>query len=106
MNEDLLKVQLSPSDGQMYGTFTEGMPVAEMLEHVFAFHIDGKDGSRVRRYGRVIGVSDVLLKIDNTENSNEQVLSTTIHFTGGDPLVINWPDTALAVAEVAHEGEQ
>lgn len=101
MNEELLKVRLSPGDGQPYGTFTEGMPIAEALELIVGFQVDAKNGGRVRRYGRVMGVQDELLTIDNEEPSDEQVVRTIIHFIQGPDLVIVWANTAVAVAEIA-----
>jgi hypothetical protein len=101
MNEELLKVRLSPARGQFAGTFTEGMPVAEALGGTFAFQIDGTDGERIRRYGVVSGVHDNLLNIDNKQKSSEQVMDTTIYFLDADPLVIVWRRTAVAVAEIA-----
>jgi len=49
MSEALLKVELSPSNGQMFGTFTEGQPIAEAIGMVVGIQIDGKEGERIRR---------------------------------------------------------
>jgi hypothetical protein len=103
MSEDLLKVKLSPANGQMQGTFTEGMPVAEGIGMVFAIQIDGKEGERIRRYGQVIGVHDNLLNLDNKSGSYEQVVTTTIYFHEMDPLIIAWHLTSIAVADIATE---
>jgi len=101
MSEKLLKVRLSPANGQMFGTFTEGQPVAEAIGAVYAFQIDGKAGERMRRYGPVSGVHDELLNIDNQEGGGEQVVSTTIFFVDAPPLLIKWQQVAVAVAEIA-----
>lgn len=106
MSEKLLKVQLSPSEGQFSGYFTEGMPVAEGIGAMFAFQIDGTEGERIRRYGVVTGVHDNLLNIDNKQKANEQVMDTTIFFMNADPLVIIWRRTSVAVAEIAIEQEK
>ena len=106
MSEDLLKVRLSLAEGQPFGTFTEGMPVAEALELIVGFQIDDKTGGRHRRFGRVSGVEDELLNIDNQGKSSEQVVRTTVHFTGGPPLVITWSEVAVAMAEVANMMEE
>jgi hypothetical protein len=101
MSEDLLKVRLSPANGQFAGTFTEGMPVAEGMGLMFAFQIDGTEGERIRRYGQVSGVHDNLLNIENNKKSSEQVMDTTVFFVDAEPLVIVWRRTAVAVAEIA-----
>ena len=106
MNEDLLKVKLSPGKGQMFGTFTEGQPVAEAIGFVLAFQIDGKEGERLRRYGRVSGAHDTLFNIDNKKGVDEQVTRTTIYFQDAPPLDIEWRLTAVAVAEVAEGSDQ
>ena len=101
MNEDLLKVQLSPVDGQMYGTFSEGFPIAQATGFMFAIQVDDKRGGRIRRFGKVTGVADWLKNIDNEDPSSEQVVRTVIYFDYGIPLEIKWADTAVAVAEIA-----
>lgn len=106
MNEALLKVELSPSEGQMFGTFTEGMPIAEALEHVIGIQVDSKLGYRRRHYGRVIAVEDHLLNIDNVKGVHEQVERTVIHFVDSPPLTIIWLETAVAVAEIAIEQKE
>lgn len=106
MSEDLLKVRLSLSDGQPFGTFTEGMPIAEALELIVGIQVDDKVGGRRRRFGRVVGVEDDLLNIDNQNKSSEQVVSTTVHFAGGPPLIILWGEVAVAVAEIASQMEE
>jgi hypothetical protein len=105
MSEELLKVELSPGTGQLFGTFSEGQPVAEAIGQVIAFQIDGKEGERVRRYGQVSGVHDDLLNIDNKKGSMEQVVQTTIFFVNAPELVIKWRQIAVAVAEVAIQGQ-
>lgn len=106
MNEELLKVELSPGEGRPYGWFKEGMPIAEGIGLIMALQIDGKDGARLRRYGRVMGVEDRLLNINNTQGGTEQVVSTQIIFDGGDDLLIRWAETAVAVAEIALTQEE
>lgn len=106
MSEDLLKVRLSPAEGQFAGVFDEGMPIAEGIGHLFAIQVDGKEGERVRRFGMVTGVHDNLLNIDNKAKSTEQVMDTTIFFQNADPLVIIWRQTAVAVADIAVEREE
>jgi hypothetical protein len=101
MSEELLKVELSPARGQLFGTFTEGQPVAEAIGAVVAFQVDGKEGERTRRYGRVSAVHDDLLNIDNKRGSSEQVVATTIFFFDAPELVLKWRQIAVAVAEVA-----
>lgn len=104
MSEALLEQKLNPGKGQMAGWFTEGMPVAEGIGAVFAFQIDGKEGERIRRYGRVVAVHDNLLNIDNKGKSSEQVMDTTIYFHHAEPLVIVWRKVTVAVGEIAEEG--
>lgn len=106
MSEALLEVALNPAEGQMFGWFTEGQPIAEGIGHMFAIQVDGKEGERMRRYGRVSAVHDNLLNIDNKSSPSEQVMDTTIYFIEAEPLVIKWRQTALAVAEIAEEREQ
>ena len=105
MSEDLLKVQLNPGAGQMFGRFTEGMPVAEAIGRAVGFQIDGKEGERIRRYGLVSGVHDDLLNIDNHKGVGEQVVKTTIFFMDAPELTIVWRITAVAVAEIAEGGK-
>jgi hypothetical protein len=101
MNEDLLKVQLSPSQGQMFGTFTEGQPIAEAIGLAVAIQVDGKEGERLRRYGIVTGAHDTLFNIDNKKGVDEQVIRTTIYFQEAPPLDIEWRLIAVAVADIA-----
>ena len=102
MSEELLKVKLAPVQGQYFGTFTEGQPVAEGIGLVFAIQVDGKEGERMRRFGRVVGAHDTLFNIDNKKGVGEQVIRTTIYFSDGiPPLDIEWRLTAVAVAEIA-----
>ena len=106
MSEALLEVALNPAGGQPFGWFTEGQPIAEGIGHMFAIQVDGKEGDRVRRYGRVSAVHDNLLNIDNLSKQSEQVQDTTIYFIEAPPLVIKWRATAVAVAEIAIEEER
>ncbi len=101
MNEDLLKVQLSPQNGQLFGRFTEGFPIAEAIGAAAAIQIDGKEGERIRRFGIVAGAHDDLLNIDNKRGGDEQVIKTTLYFRDQPPLVIQWQITAVAVAEIS-----
>jgi len=105
MSEALLEARLNPAGGQMFGTFTEGQPIAEAIGHMFAIQVDGKAGERIRRYGRVSAVHDNLLNIDNLGKPNEQVVDTTLYFLEAEPLVIKWRAVAVAVAEIAEERE-
>lgn len=101
MREELLKVKLSPSDGQFWGWFTEGWPLAEAIGLLVALQVDGKNGTRIRRFGLITGIEDQLWNIDNDEEPDEQVVRTTIYFENAPPLSIKWADTAVAVAEIA-----
>jgi hypothetical protein len=103
MSEELLKVKLAPVAGQMFGTFSEGQPIAEGIGLVFAIQVDGKEGERLRRFGRVSGAHDILFNIDNKKGVDEQVLRTIIFFFEAPPLEIEWRLTAVAVAEIAGE---
>lgn len=105
MSEELLKRELNPGGSQFYGTFTEGQPVAEGTGLMIAVQVDGKEGERVRRYGRVAGAHDDLLNIDNKKKSEEQVVMTTIFFINQPPLEIKWVRVAVAVAEFAIQEE-
>jgi len=105
MSEALLKVRLSPAEGQMFGVFDEGQPIAEAIGLLFAIQIDGKEGERIRRWGKVAGVHDNLLNIDNKKASSEQVQDTTIYFVDSPELTIKWRQVAVAVAEIALEME-
>jgi len=105
MSEALLEVQLNPGQGQPFGWFTEGQPIAEGIGRIIAIQVDGKEGERQRSYGVVAAVHDNLLNIDNRGKSNEQVQDTTIYFVNGEPLVIKWRATSVAVAEFAEERE-
>lgn len=102
MSEKLLKVELSPAKGQMFGTFTEGMPISEAIGRVIAIQVDGKEGERLRHYGVIVGAHDNLLNIDNKKGGEEQVVSTEIFFADQiDPLQIIWRRVSVAVAEIA-----
>lgn len=105
MNEDFLKVELSPSEGQMYGTFTEGMPLAEAVGMLVVLHVDDSDGARRRYYGVVAAVADELKHIDNTDSSNDQVIRTHIWLADGPMVSLIWDQIAVAVAEVASHAE-
>jgi len=89
----------------MYGVFDEGQPIAEAIGLLFAIQIDGKEGERIRRWGKVAGVHDNLLNIDNKRASSEQVQDTTIYFVDSPELTIKWRQVAVAVAEIALEME-
>lgn len=105
MNEDFLKVELSPAEGQMFGTFTEGMPLAEALGSLVVMHIDYRSGVRMRYYGIVAAVVDELKNIDNTDASDDQVVRTYVYMVDGPNATIVWADVAVAVGEVAsHTG--
>lgn len=106
MSEDLLKVELSPADGQFYGTFTEARPLAEVIGQTVAFHIDGTSGGRRRYYGVVAAASDLLENIDNKKDSDKQVVRTRIYLIDGPIVDIEWSQTAVAVAEVAAQQEE
>lgn len=101
MNEDLLKVKLSPSAGQLFGRFTEGFPIAEAIGAAAAIQVDGKEGERIRRFGIVAGAHDDLLNIDNKRGGDEQVVKTTIYLRDEPPLIIMWQITSVAVAEIS-----
>jgi hypothetical protein len=104
MSEELLGAKLAPAQGQMFGTFTEGQPIAEAIGLVVAIQVDGKEGERLRRFGRVSGAHDTLFNIDNKKGVGEQVIRTVIFFVDAPQLEIEWRLTAVAVAEVAEEG--
>jgi hypothetical protein len=101
MSEELLKRELNPGKNQFFGTFTEGQPIAEGTGQMIGIQVDGTEGERIRRYGRVAGAHDDLLNIDNKKKSEEQVIMTTIFFIDQPPLEIKWLRVAVAVAEFA-----